>query len=369
MEQKTIGKKRIPAPVRLTVALLALTVVALVYALRSDSGLMVSLYYAVTEPWHSFMSRLCSHTELSVAELVIAALVVFVIVYIISQVILLIMRKNKWRRVYITFITLLMTASLVWAGFSVLWSPCYYAPGFAAQSGVDDGAISAEELESVTRYFAAAACEYGESVERDAGGRFTADREDILDRAAPVYEGLESDWPFLAGEALRPKGIVFSKVMSMINFTGFFFPFTGEANLNMASPVCLLAATTQHELSHQRGIAAEQECNFIAVLSCMESGDADFAYSGALLAYIYLGNALCKADREAWSDVYSTLSEGVRADLAYNSEYWEQYRDTAAQKASDAVYGAFLVDNGQTLGLQSYGACVNLLVHYYAEVA
>ena len=40
-----------------------------------------------------------------------------------------------------------------------------------------------------------------------------------------------------------------------------------------------------------------------------------------------------------------------------------------AQKASNTVYDSFLKSNGQELGMQSYGACVNLLVHYYIDEA
>ena len=97
--------------------------------------------------------------------------------------------------------------------------------------------------------------------------------------------------------------------MSYLDFTGFFFPLTGEANVNMASPVFLLPSTTQHEIAHQRGVAAEQECNFVAIFSCLNSQYADFRYAGAALGYIYLGNALSRADREAWEEVYYSLSE------------------------------------------------------------
>jgi len=261
-----------------------------------------------------------------------------------------------------------MLASLVWSGFCVLWGVCYYVPSFTDRSGLSDGAVSVEELRAVTEYFAATANEYGEEVERDEDGVFAVSRDDILDRAAEVFDGASALFPFLDGEALRPKPISFSKVLSMMNFTGFFFPLTGEANLNMDSPACMLPSTAEHELSHQRGVAEEQEANFIAVLACMESGDSDFAYSGALMAYIYLGNALYSADYEAWQEVRSTLSDAVTADLASINAYWAAYSDTTVKKVSDKVYETFLQSNGQELGLKSYGACVDLLVNYYYPV-
>ena len=86
-------------------------------------------------------------------------------------------------------------------------------------------------------------------------------------------------------------------------------------------------------------------------------------------AHAYLGNALYSADRAAWQDAYSMLAADVRADLAADSAYWRPYRDTVVKKASNTVYNSFLVDNGQTLGLKSYGACVDLLVNYYGGAA
>ena len=59
----------------------------------------------------------------------------------------------------------------------------------------------------------------------------------------------------------------FSRVMSAMNFTGVYFAFTGESNINVDAPACLIPSTIAHELSHQRGIASEQECNFLAVLA------------------------------------------------------------------------------------------------------
>lgn len=367
MEQQVKEKLKFRdlCPVRLAVTLLALATASLYYLLRDNRTLMQAVNDSVTQPYHAFMSRLCGHFGFSAAELLIAAAIAFVPVYIVISAVFLIRRKKKRRRVYITLLTLAMLVSLVWAGFCLFWGVCYYVPSFTEKSGLADGPVSASELRAVTEYFADAANTYGGQVARDSDGLFAVPRDSILDRAPAVYRGAAALFPFLGGEDLRPKPIYCSKVLSELNFTGFFFPLTGEANLNMDSPACMLPATAEHELSHQRGVAEEQEANFIAVLACMESGDADFRYSGALMAYIYLGNALYSADNDAWQEVSATLSDAVRADLDSINAYWAKYSDTTVKKASDKVYEAFLQSNGQTLGLRSYGACVDLLVNYY----
>lgn len=369
--EKTAHKKNLRrlAPVRLGITLLCLLAVALIYALRVDEGAMLWVYEHVTHPYHLFMSKLCSHFAFSAAELVYAAAILGLAAYLLWCVYRLIRFPEKRWQLYRLVLTLAMAGAIFWAGLNVMWTPCYYAPGFAEQSGVDDGPLELEELETVTRWFAALASEYADEVPRDENGACTTDRDSVLDRAAGVFEGAAELYPFLDGEALRPKPIHFSRIMSCLDFTGFFFPMTGEANLNMDSPVFLLPSTSQHEIAHQRGVAMEQECNFVAVLSCLESEYADFRYAGAALAYIYLGNALAGADYEAYTEIYYSLSDTVRADFKAQSAYWDEFRDSAAQKASNTVYDSFLKSNGQELGMQSYGACVNLLVHYYIDEA
>lgn len=369
--EKTAHKKSLRrlAPVRLGITLLCLLAVALIYALRVDEGAMLWVYEHVTHPYHLFMSKLCSHFAFSAAELVYAAAILGLAAYLLWCVYRLIRFPEKLWQLYRLVLTLAMAGAIFWAGLNVMWTPCYYAPGFAEQSGVDDGPLELEELETVTRWFAALASEYADEVPRDENGACTTDRDSVLDRAAGVFEGAAELYPFLDGEALRPKPIHFSRIMSYLDFTGFFFPMTGEANLNMDSPVFLLPSTSQHEIAHQRGVAMEQECNFVAVLSCLESEYADFRYAGAALAYIYLGNALAGADYEAYTEIYYSLSDTVCADFKAQSAYWDEFRDSAAQKASNTVYDSFLKSNGQELGMQSYGACVNLLVHYYIDEA
>ena len=156
--------------------------------------------------------------------------------------------------------------------------------------------------------------------------------------------------------------------MSIIDFTGFFCPFTAEANVNTDFPAALFAATVAHELSHQRGVAKEQEANFVAVLASLESGDADYGYSACMMAYVHLGNALAGVNPEALGMIYSGLDAGVKADLRENNAYWARF-ETPVQAVTNTVYEGFLQSYGQTLGMRSYGACVDLLVNYYAADA
>ena len=352
-------------PVRHVLLLLSLLTIGAYFALRGNHALMVTLSEKMVRPCHRVLGKAANLVPFSVAELIYALLVIGGLVYIIVSIVQIACMPEKRRRVYKLLITLCTAAGLFYGGFCLLWGVYYFGDSFCEKTGLDDVPVSVEQLEVVTCYFAQMANDYAVLVPRGENGAYAEDRQEILRRGAALYRNAERRFPALAGDELRPKPVLCSKIMSMIEFTGFFFPFTGEANLNMDSPAFMLPSTVAHELAHQRGVAKEQEANFAAVVASLESGDASFIYSSAVLAYIHLGNALYDADREAWARVYSTLSDTVLLDLNENREYWSKYDDTPVSKASDAVYEGFLYSYGQTLGLKSYGACVDMLVAYY----
>ena len=220
-----------------------------------------------------------------------------------------------------------------------------------------------DDLERVTRQFAALVNEYAGDVPRAADGAFAGDRAEILAYAPKIYENLYEEFPFLEITDVPPKAMRFSRVMSAMGFTGFYFPFTGECNVNVDFPAATLPTTVAHELAHRRGIASEQECNFLAVLACLRCGDAAYRYAGALSGYLYLANALYSADAERWRAVRETLDERVVADLRASGAYWAQF-EGPVDTVSNAVYDGFLKSYG-TIGVKSYGACVDLLVAYF----
>lgn len=369
-----VEKKRGPAaifalcPVRHALTALFAAVIALHVLLRGNRRLMVALSERFVRPLHRALALVNSHVPFSAAEALIALAVVSVLGYLCVQMVLLICRDGRAARLYRTAVTLLCAGLGVYALFCLCWGVYYYADDFAVKSGFDSGAVSVEQLESVTRYFAALTNEYSSQVKRDDAGVCRSDRERILEKSKTLFEKTVGEYPFLDGPEVRAKGVVCSRVMSYIDFTGFFFPFTGEANVNIESPECDFAATVAHELSHQRGVAKEQEANFVAVLASLRDGDPDYCYSACLLAYIHLSNALYDADRDAWADIRSGLSDAVLCDLRYKREYWSAF-ETPVQKASNTVYEGFLHSYDQTLGLRSYGACVDLLVNYYYAAA
>lgn len=355
-------------PARHILLLASSAVIITYFLLRKYSRLMTTVCEFFTRPWHRFYGKLCSFCPVSVAALLIAATVIAVIVYILATLISALHRRGLAVGLYRIFITLAAVVVTVYALFCVLWGTYYYTSDFEANSGIYARPVSVEELQCVTEYFARMANEYSSRVERGEDGLFSEDLDSIFACSPQLYDKVQEHFPCLEGPALAAKPFLFSRAMSYINFTGFFFPFTGEANINVDAPACLIPSTIAHEIAHQRGVAAEDEANFVAVLSSLESGNDVYTYSAALLAYIHLSNALYSADLDAWQQVSALIGDAVRADLDCNNKYWEKY-ETPISDVSDTVYTGFLQSYGQTLGLKSYGACVDLLTVYYLDFA
>ncbi len=187
--------------------------------------------------------------------------------------------------------------------------------------------------------------------------------EKLLDAYAPLCDR----YAFVQPLRSRVKPVLASRLMSYTHITGVYSFYTGEANLNTHFPDYTLPYTAAHELAHQRGIARENEANFIAFLVLLESDDAYIRYCGYLNMLEYVSSALYYTDADAYYAVMRSLDGRVLDELRAYASFFEAFEDSAAADVSNAVNDAYLKANGNEAGTKSYGLVVELAVAYYHQ--
>lgn len=336
---------------------------------------------SLSSPIRRFLGMLSSIYPISVMEILIAAAIIWFVYYIIKTIMVTAHRRSKLKILGKRVLPVIVAALYVWSLFSWLWNSGYHASGFAVRNGFSGAGISVSDLADVTRLYADKASKASVLVQRDEDGAYIEDRRKMFRMSTDVYKNIAVEFPSLSGKLYSPKSMLFSWLMSRTGYTGVYFALTGESNVNTNAPSFLTPATVAHELAHQLGVYAEDEANFVSILACVTSGVLEFEYAGYLRGLMYLSSALISADPDAWYEIRDTLSGEVVLDWQINHDYWQAQKTVetgigfldrlltsmteTVSGTVDAVYDGFLKSHNQELGLQSYGACVNLLVEYY----
>lgn len=192
----------------------------------------------------------------------------------------------------------------------------------------------------------------------------TTSLTETLDEASLSMDAAARLFPELSGPDLNAKPVALSHLWSYTGITGMYFPFFGEANVNVDVPASQLPITICHEISHTRGIAREQDANLAGFLACLNSSRIDFQYCAYQYAYLYCCNDLYKQDQNAYQQVSGQIPEGTWRDWQQAAEYWQQF-EGPVQETSTAVNDTYLEANQQTEGVLSYDRVTDLIIDYY----
>lgn len=177
-----------------------------------------------------------------------------------------------------------------------------------------------------------------------------------------AYQTLSAAYPFVTHICVGSKPVLLSSPMTYTHITGVYTFFTGEANVNTTYPDYSTVYTAAHELAHQRGIARENEANFVAFLACIRAEDSYLNYAGYFNMLQYVMNALYRADRKLYQSL--ALTDHMIGEMrAYNRVY-DKYDGQGVGQVADKLNNAYLQGMG-TEGVASYGLVVDLAVAYY----
>lgn len=274
---------------------------------------------------------------------------------------------DTWRDVFIFCGSLLSVISLCLSLFVIGFAPAYRGKTLDEKLGIDRSDVSAEELYDTALILAGKVNGERLNVIYDSATDFSVmpyGLDEMNDKLIDAYGDICDGYSFVQRLDSNIKPVMLSELMSYTHITGVYSFFTGEANINVSFPDYTIPFTAAHELAHQRGIAREDEANFMAFLVCSSSEDSYIRYSAYLNLFEYVSSALYSASPELYYNAIAQIDGQVRSEMRAYSRFFDKYRDSTASKVSETVNNTSLIIQG-TEGTKSYGMVVDLAVAFY----
>lgn len=189
---------------------------------------------------------------------------------------------------------------------------------------------------------------------------------DLFARVVKAYDKADSIYPFLHYAHPSIKSSAWGWLGNYLGFTGYYNPFTGEAQVSTSVPRFLQPFVACHEVAHQLGYAREMEANFVGYLAASSSDDTLMHYSVYLDLLLYSNRNLFLTDSSAARGFAKQLLPEVKADLKTWREFNERHRNPF-EPAFRWIYGLYLKNNEQPQGLLSYDVVTSFLIAYYKK--
>lgn len=149
-------------------------------------------------------------------------------------------------------------------------------------------------------------------------------------------------------------------------FTGYYNPFTAEAQLNTTVPKFLHPFIACHEVAHQLGYAKEMEANFVGYLAGSNSGDPLIKYSVYLDIFLYSYRNLFIIDSISAKGYKDQLTPAVMKDLKEWADF-NRNHSSVVEPLVRMVYGLYLRGNQQPQGVLSYDEVTGFIIAYYKK--
>lgn len=364
MNEKSPKKRKYSLP--LTVILTFFILAFLVRTIARFSTPFADFYTrTVGAAFRFIMAKLTGWFPFSLAEILVCLVPVFFFLLILFGI-LSIKKREHFRR-FVAFT--LAVPMVIYTLFVGTYAIGYHTTPLAERLSLPEVKIGKEELTEVSAWAVENAAALSESFTLAGDGtQMPYDWNRMTEKLNDAYRALSDRLPFLQSHTTVLKPILLSDPMTYTGIVGVYSFFTGESNVNTTYPDYSTVFTAAHEMAHQRGIAPENEANFIAFLACIGSADDYLRYVGYMNLLDYLLSPLYNADKDAYRATLSLYTSIMSADVRAYAECYDAHRNETVHDIATGMNDSYLQSQG-TAGSVTYGLVVNLAVaYYYGEI-
>jgi hypothetical protein len=270
--------------------------------------------------------------------------------------------KTQFKQTGIITLRFLIGLEITWLLFYGFWGLNYYRPPAAQLLNLIDTNYTLKDVAAVTGLIIDSANVLRACLD-------TADirqtNTDVYSNALAAVNALAATSPKFRYVGDKIKSSMFSYILNYIGTSGYYNPFTSEAQLNYLMPYFDKPFTACHEMAHQTGWAREDEANFAGYLAGIGSKDKLTRYSayfegvGEFMRYM-------RRDSVARRALRLKISTMVILDFKVDSIYWTKYQGPA-NIVSGIFFDKFLKANNQPHGMQTYNRMIRLTMAYYRK--
>jgi hypothetical protein len=258
----------------------------------------------------------------------------------------------------------------VYLVFKLVWGLNYYRIGIADRLHIQQNAYTTEEVTRLTNQLIDQLNQCRKAFPDSILPSPSLDS--IYREAYRCYGNLSDQYAFLNYTNRSVKSSLFTGSADYFGFTGYYNPFSGEAQIRTDVPRILIPYIVCHEMAHQLGFASESEANFVGYLAASASKDVYFRYSVYLDLFSYAQGEEIRMygkekDFKAFESVIaqnrSRLDTLVKNDRKAIREFFYQRRNRISPAIS-SLYDQYLKMNKQYAGVNSYNDVVGWLIAY-----
>ena len=255
---------------------------------------------------------------------------------------------------------------LVFIFYVWTYSSGFHTSKIEDKMNIDRSSVTKDELYASSELIINQLNELAEHIEYDETGASVMpySYSEMSEKICQAYDQFVEKYPVVRNYSSKIKPIILSEPMTYTHISGVYTFMTGEANVNVNYPDFVVASTAAHEMAHQRGMAREDECNFISFAVLLESDDPFLRYSAYLDVYANIVNALYSEDAKLYYELASNLDQRVSKDRQSYFQFFQKYADSKASEVADSINDSYLQANGQTQGTKSYGMIVEIVCAY-----
>ncbi len=306
----------------------------------------------------------------SVGDIIYTVAIIWLLVRLIKGIIL-IWKKTVTREIVFHFL-LQVAKTLLWLYiiFKLMWGFNYDRLGIAYQLSVTKNSYTREEIREITNQLIDKLNTYRREISDT--GLPVKNLDSIYREAYLSYQNVSYDLEFLNYRNRAVKSSLFTRLGDYMGFSGYYNPFTGEAQLRTDIPRILIPYTTTHEMAHQLGYASESEANFVGYLAAAASKDPYFLYSVYLELFSYAqGEEIFlygkEKDYKQFEEVIhqnrERLDTLVKKDRRAIREFFYKRKNRVSPAVSN-LYDQYLKMNKQMQGVNSYNEVIGWLIAY-----